>query len=186
MQADWSVELGADDAVLEYPWSSPDNKVRYYDIKRNPDLISQIGELTDAPELTSLLKALNSPTSFLETAKCDIWSTAELEADEELFGTHKFGSYIDVLFSSPPERFSFTVHETLAKSLAQRISCRSEIHASAEVVVRRSYYHEVAGTRDGFYITLYVSGYGDSEQSARQSWITALQQCKDAISRLKL
>ena len=44
MEADFAVELGADDDVLDLPWASPDSNVRYYDLKRQPDLLIFVKE----------------------------------------------------------------------------------------------------------------------------------------------
>ena len=42
MQADFSVELGAQDDAMVLPWSSPDGEIRYYDLKRQPDLLLEV------------------------------------------------------------------------------------------------------------------------------------------------
>jgi len=38
--------------------------------------------------------------------------------------------------------------------------------------------------RDGFYITFYLFGYGDDEESARQNWVTGLKLVRNAIRQL--
>jgi len=52
-----------------------------------------------------------------------------------------------------------------------------DIPAAAEFVVRRCYYHLQTGVeaREGFYLTFYLSGYGDEEQQAQQRWSIALK-----------
>ncbi len=50
------------------------------------------------PELGEFLAAVNSPASILETAKCDAWSSTEINPEEEIFGAAcKFGSYVDLV-----------------------------------------------------------------------------------------
>ena len=39
MHVDFSVELGAEDDCLELPWASPDGALRYYDLRRQPELL---------------------------------------------------------------------------------------------------------------------------------------------------
>src|SRR5260370_19887885 len=36
VEADFAVELGADDETLELPWAAADGGLRYYDLKRQP------------------------------------------------------------------------------------------------------------------------------------------------------
>ncbi len=177
MDADYAVELGADDATLSLPWAAPDGGPRYYDLKRHPDLMLHVEEAQREKELGAFLAAVNSLDTF-ETAKCDAWATTELNPEEEIFGaTHKFGSYVDLLFSSDHARFSFSPHEDLAKRLTQLLQRVPEIPASAEFLIRRCYYGEKAG----FYMTFYLFGYGDDDARARQQWAIALKLAENAI-----
>ena len=118
MQADFAVELGADDETLEMPWAAEAGGPRYYDLKRHPELLLNVVEAQSAPEMRQFLSAMNAPAGTLETAKCDLWSSTEISPEEEIFeATHKFGSYVDLLFSDTASRFSFAEHEQLAKML---------------------------------------------------------------------
>ena len=73
MQADFSIELGAEDDAMELPWQSPDGKLRYYDLKRQPELLLEVSEAFENKELGEFLAATNSANSILETSKCDAW-----------------------------------------------------------------------------------------------------------------
>ena len=182
MQADFGVELGADDEVLELPWAW--EAVRYYDLKRHPDLMALVEEAQRIPELRSFLVAMNSPAGILESAKCDVWASRDLSAEEEIFGAEwKFGSYVDLLFSSPAMRFSFAAHEDFAKRLSEVLKRVPEIPAQAELLVRRCFYAD-AGDGYGFYITFYLFGYGNDEPSARRQWAIALKLVENAIRQL--
>ena len=44
VEADFAVELGADDETLEFPWAAADGGPRYYDLKRQPELLLEIEE----------------------------------------------------------------------------------------------------------------------------------------------
>ncbi|MGA8491774.1 MAG: hypothetical protein WB711_15210 [Terriglobales bacterium] len=191
MQADFAVELGADDETLEMPWAASDGGLRYYDLKRHPELLSELEEAARAPELGEFLSKINSPHSPLETAKCDVWSSTEMNPEEEIFdGTHKFGSYIDLFFSDEAKRFSFPDHEHLAKRLVQLLQRAPEIKAAGEFLIRRCYYHESEEApgeeeiRDGFYITFYLFGYGKDEVRSRQQWVIGLKLIQSAIRQL--
>ena len=187
MDADWAVELGAGDESLEIPWAAADGSLRYYDLKRQPELLADIEEARRVPELGECLAAINVPASILETAKCDAWSTSEIDFEEEIFGCAiKFGSYIDLLFTEERARFSFPEHERLAKQLTEILRLTAEIPAAAEFLVRRCYYRNDEETANGFYITFYLFGYGDDEVQARQRWGMALKLVENAMRQLSL
>jgi hypothetical protein len=141
MHADFSVELGRDDAALELPWSSADPAVRYYDLKNHPELLKQIPEAVACPELGAFLSRINAAGFPLATVKCDAWQNREVAPEEEIFGDRKFVSYVDLVFEDEAERCSFEKHEALAKHLCRLLSQAPEIPATVEVVIRRCYYH---------------------------------------------
>jgi hypothetical protein len=141
MHADFSVELGRDDAALELPWNSADAAVRYCDLKRHPELLRQIPEAVAYPELGAFLTRINAAEFPLVTAKCDAWASREVAPEEEIFGDRKFVSYIDLVFEDEAARCSFEKHEAFAKNLCRLLSQTPEIPAAVEVVIRRCYYH---------------------------------------------
>jgi hypothetical protein len=191
MQAEFAVELGADDETLEMPWAADGGSPCYYDLKSHPELLVNLEEAERVPELSEFLSKVNSLQRPLETAKCDVWCSTEINPEEEVFeAAHKFGSYVDLLFSDVPSRFSFPAHEQLAKQLTQLLQRAPEIPAAAEFLIRRCYYHEQEETpgqeeiRDGFYITFYLFGYGHDEVQSRQNWAVGLKVIANAIRQL--
>jgi hypothetical protein len=185
VEADFAVELGAADETLELPWAADGGGPRYYDLKRQPELLLNIEEASRAAELAEFLAAMNSPACILETAKCDTWSSTEINPEEEIFGaTHKFCSYVDILFSQETSRCSFPEHEQFAKRITQLLKRAPEIPAAVELLIRRCFYHGGGEIREGFYITLYVVGYGDDEPLARQLWAIALKLVENAIRQV--
>jgi hypothetical protein len=187
VEADYAVELGADDETLELPWAAVDGGPRYYDLKRQPELLLNLEEASRAPELGEFLVVMNSPAGLLETAKCDTWASPEINPEEEIFGAaYKFGSYVDLVFSQEPSRSSFAEHEQLAKRITQLLKRVPEIPAAAELLIRRCFYHMREETREGFYITFYLFGYGDDEPQARQRWAIALKLVENAIRQISL
>jgi len=141
MLADFSVELGRDDAALELPWSSADPLVRFYDLKNHPELLRQIPEAVAWPELGAFLARINAAGFPLATAKCDAWLSREVAPEEEIFGDRKFVSYVDLVFEDEAARCSFEKHEAFARNLCRLLGQTPEIPAAVEVVIRRCYYH---------------------------------------------
>src|SRR5271167_4254693 len=141
MDADFSIELGRDDPVLDFPWKDPAGKLSYVDLKRSPELLAEIEEAEKLPELGEFLRTLNSPRSLVQTAKCDAWAASELNAEEEIYdASHKFASYVDAVFSNIDARQSFPVHEQFARKLMELLRRTPETPSAAEVCVRRCYF----------------------------------------------
>ncbi|HEV3038310.1 MAG TPA: hypothetical protein VHA33_11085 [Candidatus Angelobacter sp.] len=180
MQVDYSIELGPDDPTLEFPWASDDGAVRYYDLKQHPEMVLNIEEARDHQELSEFLSRINAASSPLQTAKCDVWFTQEILPEEEIFGAScKFACYVDLLFTSGELQTSFEKHEALARDLYNLLQRAPEMAAAMEFTVRRCHYH--AGSVDGFCITAYIYGYGDSEEEAAQRWAIALKLLQHAL-----
>jgi hypothetical protein len=185
MDADFSIELGREDPVLDFPWTDPAGKLAYVDAKRCPELIASIEEAEKFPELGEFLLVTNSARSIVETAKCDAWPTTELSAVEDVYdASHKFASYVDVVFSEIDARLSFSAHEQFARKLVELLRRVPDTPSAAEVCVRRCYFGEQDGVRKGFYCTLYVSGYGNDDASARQNWGVGLKLMGNAVVQL--
>jgi hypothetical protein len=185
MDADFSIELSREDPVLDLPWTDPAAKVAYVDLKRHPELMPRIEEAEKFPELRDFLQTLNSAPSKVETAKCDAWATSDLSVEEDVYAaSHKFASYVDVVFSAIDARLSLPAHEQFARTLVESLRRLPEIRAAAEVCVRRCFFAQQDGVREGFYCTLYVSGYGPDEGSARQQWGAGLKLAENAIAQL--
>lgn len=142
MQADFSVELGGDAPALEIPWRSDDPQVRYYDLKKQPELVQNIPEAAAYPELGSFLSRINAAGFPMATAKCDAWTSSEVDPEEEIFGDRKFVSYVDLIFVNEREHCSFEKHEAFAKDLCRLLGQAPQIAATVELVIRHCYYHK--------------------------------------------
>jgi hypothetical protein len=185
MDADFSVELCGEDPVLDFPWTDASGKLAYFDLKRHPELLAQVEEAREHPELGEFLRSVNSARSVVESAKCDVWATTELTPEEEFFGApHKVASYVDLVLSHPDQRHSFPEHERLAKRLVALLRRAPETSSSVEVCVRRCFLAEGCETRDGFYFTVYVNGYGSDVAAARQNWAIGVKLVGNAIVQL--
>jgi hypothetical protein len=181
MHADWSVELGREDEALEFPWPSPDEDApRYYDLKRHPELMLNVPEAYHPVEMGEFLASANSSVSIFETVKCDVWFTEELSEEEEIFGSAcKSAAYVDLIYSDESPRFDREAHEQLAQRMCKLLSLVPEISASVDFALRRCYFHHNESVSEdsdaGFYLTIYISGYGDDEAEAWQRWGIALK-----------
>jgi hypothetical protein len=240
MYVDWSIELGVDDPVLDFPWSgeacASDNAstLRYYDLKADPGLIDQLPEAQSSSELRKFLMRVNAAGFPLQSAKCDHWLTQEISEEEEIFDAPcKYACYVDLLFTSAEKQLSFAGHEEFAARLCDLLKGAPEMPASAEVIVRRCFYaagetsanvgknvdsntgsrqEQAASEKNtaerpnvgpqseqqgadqnlspkhgsdspavGFYFTVYVSGFGETEAQSRQQWSIALTLVQHAL-----
>jgi len=181
MLAEWTVELGADDLRLEIPWALEDGSSRFLDLKRQPELLLEVPEACAYSELAEFLNWANSPESPFETAKCDAWTSRDINAEDEVFGEPcKFGSYVDLLFVNEDRRTQFAENDKFVQALAKLLRRAPEIASSAEFTVRQCLDRR-RGSQECFYITFYLNGYGDNETQARSRWAIALTVVENAM-----
>ncbi len=186
MDADFSVELGADDPVLDFPWEAAGTPLRYYDLKRQPELLPFVDEAQQFHELHAFLASANSQASMMETAKCDTWWERELNEAEAIYDAElKFVSYIDLVMSDETStRTNFEFHEKLARRLVELLGRAPQIKSAAEFVIRRCYFRGSGEPESGYYITFYLSGYGVDESEARRRWGIGLNVVQNAILQM--
>ncbi|MHB1936999.1 MAG: hypothetical protein ACYCOR_10480 [Acidobacteriaceae bacterium] len=184
MQSDWTVACGADDPEVVVPWAAKDPSLRYVDLRRAPEAIQEIPEATEYPCVAAALQRWNQPDTFLFTAKCDVWCyPAKLFDAEDLPGfAYAHGSYIDLL---PVDTEMFSSFEACERQLRawNEISRSIELPASrCEWTLRPAHVFSnftapppiTDSPQNGFATTLYVWGYGESQQSAAINWAAAL------------
>ena len=184
MDADYSVELGAEDPTLDFPWEAPGTSLRFYSLKDHPEQLELIEEAQKYPPLYAFLKALNSDLSFFETAKCDVWVGNELSESEDIYdGRLKYASYVDLVCSGvqKPLRTDFRTHETFCSRAVDLLNRAPLENVAVEFIVRRCYFRDKAEPESGFYITLYLSAYGDDEDQALKRWGIALNVVQHAL-----
>lgn len=201
MEVDWSVEMGHGDAVLEFPWSSDDEQMRFYNLKLHPELLDEVPEAAEHPALRKCLARLNSADSGYQTAKCDVWR--EGISPDSGGQPHMCSAYVDVLFTDA-RQLSFDAHESAVRELSSRLKDRDEDaivgqvpalrpaaqgrHDSGrdnerfvEFVVRRCFYHGESELIPGCCITFFVHGSGGSEREAYANWAAALEAVTEAL-----
>jgi hypothetical protein len=186
MDTEFTVALSAHDDAMEMPWSSASGEFRYYDLKRQPELLLNVQEAFENQEMGQFLAAINSAHSILETLKCDTWLTDKLEEDEQVYGGGwKFVSYVDIIFNSAERRLSLPAHEELAQALCKLLRRAPQISSAAEFALRHCYYHsDDENSRQGFGITFYLSGYGADEAEARSRWNIGMKLVENALLQL--
>jgi hypothetical protein len=186
MEAELTVELGADDPTLAVPWSDPEGRLHYVSLRGDPAAIDQVEEARALPELRDFLLLVNSAPSNLQSAKCDAWFTDEITEEEAVFGAAcKFGSYVDLTFHKAAPQGSFPLHEAFGQRLIELLKRVPEMPGSVEVIIRRAHFEDHGEQlREGFYFTVYVFGFGDDESEARQSWGIALKLVANALLQM--
>ncbi len=177
MQAEFTVELGVEDPTLALPWTDPEDRWQFVDLRHHPEQIDDIPEAKDLPELREFLVAANAASSNLQSAKCDTWFSREITEEEAVFGAAcKYESYVDVAFHQAAPQKSFPIHEAFAIRLVELLRRAPELPASAEIVIRRAHFESPDNSvREGFYFTIYINGYGDDEPDAKQACGIALR-----------
>lgn len=183
MLSEWSAECGEHDPVLVVPWASPDGRLRWVDLRDDPDALDNIAEADEYPALLAALRALNGPRSPIFTAKCDAWSMDESELvavrmdlllEDEVAGAG-MTSYIDLLWR---ERAVFTSRPRVEGVLYRLDRALGDLPFTLAVVenVLRPAVVELNGTvAEGYAVTLYVKGVGVDEAEAVQRWDEALR-----------
>ena len=95
MESDWEVEIGGQAPILDACWEG------LVDLRRSPQDAALLPEARELPALADALVKLNSPSSPVWTAKCDVWRPPDFDRDEldARPGEAKFAMacYIDLL-----------------------------------------------------------------------------------------
>jgi hypothetical protein len=171
MEVEWSVAAAVDDPVIVVPWSDAAGTCSYIDLRVNPAMIQEIPETVQWPEIRSALLLLHAETSGLRTSKCDAW---ELSDEEKVldFGRVAFGigSYIDIMCEQDELFASLERQLGLLKRIVTSAERLGPEEARADLVLRPAWNMQAIG----FGTTVYVYGYGDNLDEAREHWATAL------------
>jgi hypothetical protein len=178
MEADWSVELTADDPVIVVPWATASDdprKCKFVDLRLGAHLIDEIEEAKPALELRAALLLLNSTASPLWTVKCDTWESDtpvdpyEMDAVPEE-ATLSAGSYIDLLARDSGLQESFDRQERWVRAVAEALRAVPARAARVELVLRPAQVNQVAG----YGVSWFVEGCGATAPRALQAWSEAL------------
>ena len=175
MEADWSVEIGADLPTIDVPWEA------WVDLRTIPDTAAAIADIDEGqlyPELAAALLDLGSGTAAV-TSKCDVFSLdvedadpsiAELGADLVRYG---LGSYIDFAFVNSDLLHDLASCETLVRKITRlRLASVDDLpFTSVEIVIREGSFFGAPG----FGLTVYALGYGPDPEAARSTWAKVMR-----------
>ena len=85
-------------------------------------------------------------------------------------------------------RTELEVHERLAKELVQMLEADEALEATAEIVVRRCYFHrgtEPEESDNGYCMTLWLAGYGTTLAEAAKCGTRALELAAGCLLKLQ-
>lgn len=182
MEADWSVEIGADLPEIVVPWEG------FVDLRTAPETVNAIEEAAIYRELRGALLILNAASSPVFTSKCDLWTLDAEDIDPLEFesdpASARVGmtSYIDVVARDARLFSSFAQHERCARLLVERLRQLDIRNGRADIVIRAASVEE----EDGFALTIYAAGCGANAVNARPAWESVLHATiETAVSTLK-
>ena len=155
----------------------------------NIALINRIPEARQFPGLERFLIAVNSPERDWQTVKCDVWAD-EAEPAKNLYSRgFEQSCYVDIVLAGHAAalRCSLETHQRLARELAQTLETNEALEATAEIVVRRCYFHRGNAEESdaGYCMTLFLSAYGDSPAEAAECWERAMDFAGGCVLKLQ-
>ena len=175
MEADWSVEIGAEAPTVDVPWEN------WVDLRHAVDphaAILALEEVAAWPELAPVLLSLASSTAAV-TSKCDVFPVDPLDADPFITELGEeavqcgLGSYLDFVLVHAAAFPDLASCESLARHITRaRLSTLALPASSVEIVIREGSFF---GTPT-FGLTVYAMGYGEDRESARATWAEAMRQ----------
>jgi hypothetical protein len=186
MRVDISRETDPGDPVLEIPWSDPENPSNLYiDVKRRPEAAMELVECRRFPALGQFLMKVNAAAMPFRTAKCDAWSTSELDLEERIAFPKpwKVGSYVDLLIDRTDLNSQVEPYQELGDLLALKLKDYKAL-GQIEIFIRRCLF--TLEDRWGNYATIFAHAYGANPEEAESEWngvIAALGEALDAASR---
>jgi hypothetical protein len=170
MEADWSVEIGANLPRIHVPWEG------FVDLRQAQADLNTIAEAARFPPLARALATLNGKGSLVFTAKSDVWSITGGEIDPDEFASQPEdaccgqASYIDVIERDLAKMASFDFHERRARQVVEDLRMFSMRNGRIDLVIRGA----IVDNREGYAITLYAAGCGADTASAATSWESVL------------
>ena len=163
MDVDWEVEIGGGAPVIEADWPG------MADLRRYPELISEVDEASAFPPLANLLIQLNSNESPVWTSKCDLW---ELEPGG-------LAVYVDLIPHDENVFSEWRRVEGVCRALVRRMAAHDELESNAAItlVVRQA----TTEKADGFGVTAYFSSETVSAPDAATAVSDAMVAFSNAI-----
>jgi hypothetical protein len=195
VEADWSVEIGADLPRIVVPWfddqadfrdpgreqrSSPDEDapagLHFVDLRQNPSALNQLSEPRRYPGLARALVAFNRSSSPVFSSKCDGFPIPReeidpLEFDAGLECVCGLNAYVDLVIRDFAIFASFPAHEAWLRQVVARLRKHAQGRsARVDLVLRPATVFD----REGFAFTLYIAAVGVDFSTAERAWEAAL------------
>lgn len=193
MLAEWTAECAADAPTLVVPWSDAASGLHFVNLRAEPYDIAEITEAQEYPALALALRSLNAPRSSFLTAKCDAWTLAAEDAEEDLDALRLeldldpeearagMAGYIDVLWRDRTIFASAHVQTQMLDRLTRRAERSFHPSASLACVLRPAIASFGSTSLEGFAVTLYVRALGHDPEAAQQHWAAALAEVTELL-----
>jgi hypothetical protein len=171
MEADWSVEIGADLPTIAVPWEG------FIDLRCDPSAAYKLPETKAVPALAQSLIRLNQESSPVFTSKCDFWQLSADEIDPLEFDAAQedtktgIACYIDIITRNQTLFTSFPLHEAWARTATDEMRKVPIRKARSELVIRPAIMHE----NEGYALSLYVASCGHTEAAAHSIFSSTLE-----------
>jgi hypothetical protein len=200
VEADWSVEIGADLPRIVVPWSDGGADFRdleqpssldedtpaglhFVDLRQNPSALNQLAEPRRYPGLARALVALNRSSSPVFSSKCDAFPIPReeidpLEFDAGLQCVCGLNAYIDLAIRDFAIFESFPVHEAWLRQVVAKLRKHPQVRSARVDLVLRS---ANVFDREGFAFTLYIAAVGVDFSAAKSAWEAALDALLEAL-----
>ena len=179
MESDWEIEIAPDAPVIDAAWEG------FVDLRRNASHARELSEAVQFPALAETLIRLNSFSSPVWTAKCDVWPVDEFDPDEmdadPQSATAAMGCYIDLL---PAGAQTWSTLENVVewcRRLCLELRTRSLRRCRGDAIVRSAFFTPEDA---GLGITAYIIACGPSLPEASARLAEALHVVADSIITL--
>jgi hypothetical protein len=176
MESDWEIEIGAGAPVIDAAWEG------YIDLRVDSNRVAEVGEAAQFPALADALVRINSASSPVWTAKCDMWHVEAFDADElDADGesaTSALGCYIDLL---PCNAQAFSTPDAAAEwcgRLCLQLRGHHARQCRADAVLRRAF---LTPESVGLGVTTYLTACGSTRAEAATVLSSALALLADAV-----
>lgn len=180
MQADWEFEIGACAPVIDGAWPGLVN------LRRHPERIREIGETSLLSALAPALLGMNSASSPVWTAKCDVWELETIDPDEldatAAETTCALACYIDLLPSRPDEWCNPAGAEAFCRRMCRLLAAFPARCCRADLVVRRAV---LPLEREALGVTVYLSACGGNEDRASEALSIAVSALADSVGAVR-
>lgn len=176
MECDWEIDVGVGSPVIDAAWEG------YIDLRADSNRVADVGETAQFPALSEALIRLNSTSSPVWTAKCDIWPVEAFDADEmnadRDTADSALGCYIDLLPCDPQMFSTFDAASAWCGRLCRQLQPLPARQCRADAVLRRAF---LTPESVGLGVTTYVTACGSTQIEAATVLSNALALLADSV-----